>query len=134
MTQDSTLKAAEVLQQAAIAFKTEGDVLREAMTLSNLSLAYQQLGLWSEAQQAIASSLNLLKSQENVSNSPKGETLETLQILAQTLDIQGGLQLSLGQPEQALNTWKQAGATYAQIGNQDGKTQSQINQAQAMQI
>ena len=126
-------EAAEVLQQAAVAFKTEGDVLREAMTLSNLSLAYQQLGLWSEAQQAIASSLNLLKSQENVSNSPKGETLETLQILAQTLDIQGGLQLSLGQPEQALNTWKQAGATYAQIGNQDGKTQSQINQAQAMQ-
>ncbi|HAA33493.1 MAG TPA: hypothetical protein DCE56_44450, partial [Cyanobacteria bacterium UBA8553] len=37
------------------------------------------------------------------------------------------------QPEQALNTWQQAAATYAQIGNRDGVTQSQINQAQALE-
>jgi CHAT domain-containing protein len=112
------------------------------MTLSNLSLTYQQLGLWSEAQQAIADSLKLLQSGENASNLPKGGTSErsgasssaTLsQILAQTLDIQGRLQLSLGQPEQALKTWQQAAITYTQIGKKDGITQSQINQAQALQ-
>ncbi len=126
-------EAATVLQQAAAAFKTEGDGLREAMTLSNLSLVYQQLGSWSEAEQAITDSLKLLQSRGNVGKSPQEGRLERSQILAQTLDIQGRLQLSLGQPEQALNTWQQAATTYAQVGNQDGITQSQINQAQAME-
>jgi tetratricopeptide (TPR) repeat protein len=60
--------AAAVLQQAVATFKTQGDVLKTAMTLSNLSLTYQQLGLWSEAQQAIADSLKLLQSGENSSS------------------------------------------------------------------
>ena len=68
--------AAAVLQQAVATFKTQGDVLKTAMTLSNLSLTYQQLGLWSEAQQAIADSLKLLQSGENTSNLPKGGTSE----------------------------------------------------------
>jgi CHAT domain-containing protein len=126
-------EAAVVLQQAAAAFKAEGDVLRQAMTLSNLSLAYQQLGSWSEAEQVISESLSLLQSGGNVGNSPQSRTSERLQILAQTLDIQGRLQLSLGRAEQALSTWQQAAATYTQIGNKDGITQSQINQAQALQ-
>ena len=121
-------EAVAVLQQAAAAFKAEGDVLPEAIALSNLSLAYQQLGSWSEAKQAITESLNLLQSGES-----KGGTGERLKVLAQVQEIQGRLQLSLGQPEQALNTWQQAAATYAQIGNKDGLIQSQLNQAQALQ-
>src|SRR5919202_4473355 len=126
-------EAATVLQQAATAFKIQGDVLKTAMTLSNLSLAYQQLGLWSKAEQALSESLQLLQSRKNIGNLPQEGTSERLQILAQTLNIQGRLQLSLGQPEQALKTWQQAAATYAQIGNKDGISQSQINQAQALQ-
>lgn len=125
-------EAATVLQQAAAAFKTKGDVLKEAMTLSNLSLVYQQLGSWSEAEQAITDSLKLLQSGENIGNS-QGGTSQRSQILAQTLEIQGRLQLSVGQPEQALNTWQKAAATYAQIGDRDAITQNQINQAQAME-
>jgi CHAT domain-containing protein len=56
-----------------------------------------------------------------------------LQVLAQTLDIQGRFQFSVGQVEQAFKTWQQAAATYAQMGNPDGRLQSQINQAQALQ-
>ncbi|HEY9675416.1 MAG TPA: CHAT domain-containing protein [Waterburya sp.] len=126
-------ESAAVLRQAAAAFKTGGDKLREAMTLSNLALAYQQLGSWTEAEQALQESLNLLQSGGAPSNAPQGEASERSQILAQTLDIQGRLQLSRGQPEQALKIWQQAAATYAQMGNQDGLTQSQINQAQALQ-
>jgi CHAT domain-containing protein len=126
-------EAAVVLQQAAAAFKQEGDGLRQAMTLSNLSLTYQQLGLWSEAEQAITDSLNLLQAGENIRNVPKEGTSERSQILAQALDIQGRLQLSLGKDEQALNTWQQAAATYAQVGNEMGVTGSRINQAQALQ-
>jgi tetratricopeptide (TPR) repeat protein len=126
-------EAAVVLQQAAAAFKQEGDGLRQAMTLSNLSLTYQQLGLWSEAEQAITDSLNLLQAGENIRNVPKEGTSDRSQILAQALDIQGRLQLSLGKDEQALNTWQQAAATYAQVGNEMGVTGSRINQAQALQ-
>jgi CHAT domain-containing protein len=123
-------EAVTVLQQAAAAFKSEGDILRQAMTLSNLSLAYQQLSAWSEAEQAITESLKLLQSKENSGGSSQEARL---QVLAQTQDIQGRLQLSLGKPEEALHTWQQAAATYAQIGSKDGITQNQINQAQAMQ-
>ena len=126
-------EAVAVLRKAADAFKTQGNSLKAAMALSNLALAYQQLGAWSEAEQAIEDSLNLLQSKETVSNLPSGKTTERLQILAQTLDIYGRLQLSRGQPEQALQTWQQATATHAQIGNREGKLQSQINQAQALQ-
>lgn len=126
-------EAIAVLQQAREAFKTQGDKLKESMTLSNLALAYQQLGSWSEAQQALTESLNLLQSGETESKIPQRRASERLQVLAQTLDIQGRIQFSVGQVEQALKTWQQAAATYAQMGNQDGKRQSQINQAQALQ-
>jgi len=58
--------AAELLQQAADAFKAQGDRLKQAITLSNLSLAYQQLGEWQKAEQAITQSLNLLQTEQNL--------------------------------------------------------------------
>ncbi len=146
-------EAVKVLQQAASDFKAQGDRLKQAMTLSNLSLAYQQLGLWSEATKAIADSLNLLgypgkkraggAGGDSGSPVPKelgiggrggaGGEIQDLEVLAQTLNTQGRLQLTLGQPEQALNTWQQAATIYTQAGDSTGITQSQINLAQAMQ-
>jgi CHAT domain-containing protein len=121
-------EAVKVLQQATSAVKAPGDGLSQAMTLSNLSLAYQQLGQWSQAEQAIAESLNLLKTGQNM-----GTSTERAQILAQALDVQGRLQLVRGQAEAALTTWRQAGSTYAQLGDKAGVTRSRINSAQALQ-
>src|SRR4028118_2214823 len=118
----------KVLQQAADAFKDQGDGLRQAMVLSNLSLAYQQLSLWSEATKAITDSLNLLQTGQTIGNSK-----DRLQVLAQALNTQGRLQLSIGQPGRALTTWQQAATTYAQAGDDAGITLSLINQAQALQ-
>src|SRR5512136_1494045 len=84
-------QAAALWQQAISAFAARGDRLNQAMALSNLSLTYQQLGQWAPAAQAIAESLNLLQTQKS---SP-----EHLRILAQTLDIQGQLQLAAGESE-----------------------------------
>lgn len=117
-------EAVAILQQAIANFKTQGNSLKQAMALSNLSLAYQQLGLWTEAESAITESLKLLQSQP----SP-----DTTKILAQTLDIQGRLQLSLGQAEAALNTWQQATNNYTQVGDKLGVIASRLNQAQALQ-
>ncbi|MBH8571889.1 CHAT domain-containing protein [Nostocaceae cyanobacterium CENA369] len=115
-------EAVQVLQQAAEKYQQQEDNLRLAITLSNLSLAYQQLGAWNEAKQAITDSLNLLKTSNKNQN---------LQVLAQSLDIQGRLQLAMGQAEEALTTWQQTAEIYKQAKNFNGEVRSQINQAQA---
>lgn len=117
-------EAVAILQQAVANFKNPGNSLNKAIALSNLSLVYQQLGLWTEAETAITESLNLLQSQPSS---------DTTKILAQTLDIQGRLQLSLGQAEAALSTWQQATNNYTQAGDKQGAIASRINQAQALQ-
>ncbi|WP_375501287.1 CHAT domain-containing protein [uncultured Nostoc sp.] len=121
-------EAIKVLQQAAAAFKTSRDGLQEAMTLSNLSLAYHQLGLWAEAEEAIAQSLKLLQSGENT-----GSSGERSQLIAQALDVQGQLQLSQGQAEAALTIWQKAANIYQQIGDKPRLTRNRINSAQALQ-
>jgi CHAT domain-containing protein len=118
--------AAKVWQQAAQVYQSQGDKLNQAQAFSFMSLAYQQLGQWEEASEAIASSLQLLKDDRR-------PTLDSQLILARTLNTQGHLQLALGQAQQALTTWQQAAATYAQAGNETGITGSLINQVQALQ-
>ncbi len=119
-------QAVTLWQQAASAFANQGDNLNQAMVLSNLALAYQQLGNWTEANYAIAKALELLQPEH-----PANST-ERLKILAQALNTQGSLQLAQGQTEPAITTWKQAAHTYQQIGDEQGRIQSTINQAQAL--
>ena len=99
--------------------------LRQALTLSNLALTYQQLGAWAEANRAIAESLDLVQGQ--------GRSDDRLQVLAQALMIQGQLQFAQGQSEPALTRWQQATATFKQLKDTANVVQSQINQAQALQ-
>jgi CHAT domain-containing protein len=119
--------AVGVWQQAAQVYQSQSDRLNQAKVFSFLSLAYQQLGQWEEANKAIALSLQLLK------NNRLHQTKDFQLILAQALNTQGHLQLALGQPELALTTWRQATATYAQAGNEAGVNGSLINSAQALQ-
>lgn len=117
-----------VWQQAASIFAQQGDNLRLALVLSNLSSVYQDLGQWSVAEIAIAKSLNLLQ------NPPASTNLQTYwEIQAKALNTQGSLQLAQGKSEQALATWKQTTATYAQAGDQVGIIGSLLNQAKALQ-
>jgi len=113
-------------QQATDAFAAQGDRLNQAMVLSNLALAYHQLGQWREANQTIATSLQLLQTE--------GSSSEFLKILAQALNTQGKLQLAQGQAEQALTTWQKASETYQQVGDKIGAARSLINQAQALRV
>jgi CHAT domain-containing protein len=120
-------RAVELLQQAVAAFKAQGDKLGQAIAYSNLSLAYQQLGRWQEAEEAIARSLALLPTA-----SAKNISSEQVQILAQALDVRGRLQLKRGQVQAALNTWQETADLYHQLEDEGGIIRSQINQAQAM--
>ena len=119
-------EAAAIWRQAAEQAKGQADWLNQALSLSYLSLAYQKLGDWRQAERAIALSLNRLAAQPSL-----GETGMT--VLAQVLNTQGGIQLAMGRAEAAFDTWSRAAETYAQRGDTVGLIGSQINQAQALQ-
>ncbi|NMG07460.1 CHAT domain-containing protein [Brasilonema sp. UFV-L1] len=130
-------EAVTVLQQAVRIYQKEGEILAQAAAQTNLSLAFLALGSWKEASKAINTSLNLLGWDENNQklnvNNPKSELLE---VLAQTLEIQGGLQLSQGQADVSLKTSQQAEEIWKRLGKQHsaGVTRSRINQAQALRV
>ncbi|BAZ12509.1 hypothetical protein NIES4071_43400 [Calothrix sp. NIES-4071] len=121
-------KATTIWQRAVAAFKASGDELKLAMTLGNLSLAYQQLGQWNEAESAVAQSLNLLGYPQQ-----RESKVKNLQVLAQVLDIKGRLQLAVAKPEDALTTWQQALDIYGKLGDNNAAIRNRINQAQALQ-
>ncbi|PSF37183.1 hypothetical protein C7H19_11465 [Aphanothece hegewaldii CCALA 016] len=118
-------KALPIWQQASETFGNKNKPLEQAMSLSNLSLTYQQLSDWEKANKAITKSLDILHSLKT--------TKEQQRILAKTLDIQGQSQQKTGQSQAALNTWQQAAQIYINLEDRDNKTINQINQAQAMQ-
>ena len=111
-------------QSAASAYETQRNGLNQALALSYLALAYQQLGQLTQANEAIATSSKLVQSSPDSAAKP---------ILAQALNTQGSLQLAQGQADRALLTWQQAALNYAQAGDETGKVGSLVNQAKAQQ-
>lgn len=127
-------EAAAIFQQAAAAFQAQKDKLGQAMSLSNASLCYQQLGHWERAKGAIASSLDLLEySQQGIGREGKNFPIQNLKVLAQALNVQARLQLKTGQAESALTAWQQAAKIYTQIDDKIGNLRSRTNSAQALQ-
>ena len=121
-------QAATVWQAAATAFNRAGEPFHEALALNYLSLAYQQLGQWQPATEAVSSCLSLLQLSQ-----AKRLDSQRLPILAQGLNTQGHLYYALGQSDQALTTWQEATALYEKLEDREGAIGSQINVAQAMQ-
>lgn len=124
-------EAVTLWQQALAIFQDQQDKLNQSFTWSNLSLAYQQLGRWSEAENAIAHSFSLLS--ENNSLLPEGSSASQRQILAKALNTQGRLQWSRGQLENALETWQQAANAYAQVNDPTGRVIALLNQTKVLQ-
>ncbi len=114
-------EAAKFWQQAVERFKQQGDKSNQAASYNYLAIVYQDLGQWDAAQKAILQALELLPSTND-------DLLE-----AQILNTQGSLQLNLGQPQAALETWKRATQCYRSLKDVTGIILSQINQAQALQ-
>ncbi|AFY58025.1 hypothetical protein Riv7116_5657 [Rivularia sp. PCC 7116] len=114
-------EAIDLLKQAASRYRVNGDKLNQAMALSNISLAYQKLGKWQQADKNINHSLQLLH------NFPKNI------IYAQSLDIKGKLQFEKGEFQNSIVTWEEAAKVYSHLDLQPALIQSLINQAQAMQ-
>lgn len=110
-------------QQAAQEYKTQGNQLGQARALHYLALAYFNLGQWDLSQQTNTESQTQLKTAAQTDTA----------LLGAVLNLQGQLQLVLGQPEQGLETWQQAAAIYASAGDTTGQLGAMLNQAKALQ-
>lgn len=119
------VEAIALLQRLATTYASQGDHFRQGMAWRNLALVYHQLGERPQAQAAITESLSKIQQVENSG--------DRAQLSAQILEVQGQLQLSGGQAEAALETWKKAAENYQEIGDMTGVTRSKINQSQALQ-
>lgn len=119
-------EAAQSLQEAVQVYQSNRDLLNQALALNYLSLTEQKLGQWNQATQAITTSFNLLTQSKLNTNDAKN-------ILALVHNTQGSLQLALGQPQAALESWEKAANTYTQIKDDVGRVGSLINQATALQ-
>ncbi|MCC3439242.1 MAG: CHAT domain-containing protein [Oscillatoriales cyanobacterium] len=116
-------EAVPLLQQAATQFEAKGQNLDRAAALSNLAATYGQLALWEQAEQAVNSSLSVVRAQ------PK--TPEQQRIWAETLNIQGQIKLERGQTQDAIDIWTQAAKFFEQIDSKNQLLQVQINQSRA---
>jgi len=120
------LEATKVWSEAAATFAEQGDIINQALVLSHLGLAYQQLGQWEEAEAAISKSLSLLNDNQKLTTNHQF-------ILAQILNNQGNLQLAQNLAEQALRTWQEAEAAYEKARDLVGIIGTQLNKAKALQ-
>ena len=116
-------QAAQIWIQAAQDYEIRGDTFNQALSLSYLSLAYQQLSQWESAQTAINQSLNLIEN-----NSHRKAIL-----WAQILNTKASLLSHTGHKQSALETFQRAQKYYEEAGDTIGVAMSQINQAQVMQ-
>ncbi|MGK7936330.1 MAG: CHAT domain-containing protein [Xenococcaceae cyanobacterium] len=114
-------------QQAAKIYAEQNNILGQARVITNLALAYQQIGNFEQARANINQSLSLLHSQ----TAPQ-KTNAYFQVLAQTLNNQGILQLAQGEEQQASMTWQNATEIYQQIGDRTGVIRSSINLVSAL--
>jgi tetratricopeptide (TPR) repeat protein len=119
------ITAAKGFEQAAKAYQTSNAPLQQAISLGNLSLSYQQLGQWEQADVAIIESIKIL----NTLSATPPRSLA----LAAALEIQGGLNLTRGQMEKALIALDQATKLYQPMQKPDRLLASQTKQAQALQ-
>ncbi|WP_019507912.1 CHAT domain-containing protein [Pleurocapsa sp. PCC 7319] len=108
------------------ALDQEQEQLSRAFILSNLSLAYQNLGRWSEADNSIAKSLEIL---ENLALKTQTYT----EILAKSLNSKAHLLWLKGDFEQAIATWNMAADNYLEAGNQSQAINCELNQTKALQ-
>ena len=112
--------AAEVWQRAV----QQGLPLERASGLSNLGLAYLQLGDYAEATTVIVEALEQLETEETSSQQQR--------VLAQVLSTQGKLYMAQGKLSEALTVLKQAEVAYG--GDGAGVLRSQLNQAQILRV
>jgi CHAT domain-containing protein len=113
-------------QQAVEQAIQAGDGPAQVQALNYLALTWQDLGQWDMAQQALDQAIARLEQLP--------ATDLTAGLRGQTLTAQGYLEVEIGKPAAAFETWEQAAAAYAQAGQLSGQLGAEINQARALRL
>lgn len=123
--QNKYQEAIKLLKIAIDRYRESQDIVGSAIAHRNLALIYHKLGQWQAAKDNLTAAENSLVMLEN-------ETFKN-HLLAQILEVRGQIELSLGQSQSALDTWKKAVSLYEKQNNITGYTQAKIYQASALQ-
>ena len=116
--------AAQKWQRAADLAESSDEKMLQAIALSHLSSAYQELNRWDLAEQSVEEGASILERESSGVDA---------MVQAQVLNTQASLAYHLGQAEKALDLWELSEAAYRQASDQPGVLGSRINQAQALQ-
>lgn len=127
-------EAIAILQQALGIYEQQNNNLGQAAALTNLSVVYEKLGAWNEADTAINNSLNLLGWDDSSQKLNVNRKSELWEIIAQTLDIKASLLLKQGKSDASVEISQQAEQIWKKLNNNIGLTRSRINQAQALRV
>ncbi|MEB3211494.1 MAG: CHAT domain-containing protein [Leptolyngbyaceae bacterium] len=124
-------QAIETWESARDSAQQTNDLTHYVASLNYLAMTYRAIGDWDAATQAIHQSLDHFQSIEISSQRddwPLGPSL-----YAQSLNILGELQLSMGQAEEAIASWERSEVAYQRDQDYWGAIGSRMNQAQALQ-
>ena len=99
--------------------------LQQALALSYLTAAYQQLSQWESSDRTITQALELLSTIPN--------SAQRLAVSAQVHNTLGSLQFTRGQTQNALETWQTAAELYRQAEDEGRYVNCLLNQVQAQQ-
>ncbi len=121
--------AATLLEGIISTTRTSGNALVRAIAQGNLALVRGQQGRWSTANQLIADSVVSLES--SVTSSAGDAASRS--VLAQSLNIQGRIELGQGNAEAAYHTWERAAQEFRAVGDRQGDIRSLTRQARALQ-
>ncbi|MEL6383632.1 MAG: CHAT domain-containing protein [Cyanobacteria bacterium J06626_18] len=123
------------LEAAIAAFDPQTQSLQRAITFSNLALVHQASGDWGAAEAALQTCFSLLEvpPDEIVTNTLPTLSTEQLHIFASALNVYGKGLLQKGNPDRALEVWRQTERAYTAVGDREGQIASQTNQLQALQ-
>ncbi len=120
-------EAVQTWEQAVEFYQQQNDYLALATTLSNLSLAYQELGQWQLAENSVNRSLQIAQSITPQTEASQKE-------IARALDAKGSFLLSVGNPENAIDVWREAATLHIKLGDVTNQIRNTLNQEQALKI
>ncbi len=117
--------AITILKAAINNYQKQDNLTGQIIAWRNLGLVYQKMGNPQEAKQAVAESIKYLA---KITDNKKRQEL-----FAKTLEVQGQIQLSIGDSQASLDTWKQIINIYDKLGNSTGLMRTKINESQSLQ-
>ena len=117
--------AITILKDAINNYQKQDNFTGQIIAWRNLGLVYQRMGNLPEAKQAVAESIKYLP---NIADNKKRQEL-----FAKTLEVQGQIQLSIGDSQASLDTWKQIIDIYEKLADSTGLIRTKINESQSLQ-